>query len=409
MFDPASVRFRGQLVPYVPGFWSSLIEQGYEPLSAGNLLRLAAHLSRWLDDRSLCVRNLDDERIAEFLAHRKRKRYTAFLSPRGLQPLLTYLRSLGVAPPALEPQETPLDRWLREYGEYLAQERGLVSATIRAYTDFARRFVDTRLGSKPRSWSKLSAADVTRFISREFVQCSSIATCKLTVSQLRSLLRYVHVQGWSKQDLAACVPAVAGRRLASVPKGLEPAQVEQVLASCDSQTLVGCRDRSVLHLLVRLALRCCEVARLHLEDIDWRAGEIMVRGKASHESRLPLPHDVGEALVAYLRCRPRVDFRAVFLSVRAPYRPISSKAVSELAAHRMHAAAVTGGAHCLRHTAAPPRCSGTGRPSPKSVTSCAIDTSIRQRSTPRSTTPVSAWSRVHGREVAHEVPLKSSR
>ena len=149
------------------------------------------------------------------------------------------------------------------------------------------------------------------------------------------------------------MPAVAGWRLASIPKGIEPAQVEQIFASCDSQTLVGCRDRAVLHLLVRLALRCCEVARLHLEDIDWRAGELVVRGKGSHGSRLPLPHDVGEALVAYLRCRPRVAFRAVFLSVHAPYRPISSEAISSLAAHRMRAAGVTtGGAHRLRHTAA---------------------------------------------------------
>lgn len=352
MFDPASIEFRGPLTPHVDGLWANLIGHGYQPLSARNLLYLAAHVSRWLDDRKLGVGDFNEKRIAKFVVHRRRQRFTAFRTTHALEPILNYLRGLGAAPPAPEPLETPLDRWLREYGEYLAEQRGLVSTTIRQYVDFARRFVRAQFDSKTVGWRKLTAADVTRFVSREF-QRSSIGQCKLTVTQLRSLLRYVHVRGWLTHELAGCVPAVASWRLASLPRGLEPEQVERVFASFDSRTAVGCRDRAVLHLLVRLALRAGEVANLRLDDIDWHAAELVVRGKGGRESRLPLPRDVGEVLVPYLRIRPRVEFREVFLCVRAPHRPITQQAISGLTGRALRAAGVsTGSAHVLRHTAA---------------------------------------------------------
>lgn len=352
MFDPASVRFRGPLTPYVSGFWAALIEQGYTPLSARNLLHLTAHLNRWLDDRRLGGGDLGEKQIAKFIAHRRREAYVAFRTPRALQPLLKYLRSLNVAPPAAEPVETTVDRWLREYGEYLVQERGLASTTVRIYTNFARRFIGAQFDSEIPDWRSLVAGDVTRFISNEF-RSSSVGKCKHTVSELRPLLRYLHVRGWLTQDLVGCVPAVASWRLASLPKGLEPEQVERMLSSCGSRTIVGCRNRAVLCLLVRLGLRTGEVAGLRLDDIDWRVAEFVVRGKRRHESRLPLPRDVGKAVAAYLRLRPRVEHRAVFLCVRAPHRPITPSAISGLARRAVRAAGVrTGSAHVLRHTAA---------------------------------------------------------
>src|SRR5207245_10774658 len=164
------------------------------------------------------------------------------------------------------------------YADYLAGERGLVTTSMRGYTDLAQRFIDAKFGAKSPDWRALVPADVFRFITREFRRLS-LGGCKLTVTQLRSLLRYLPVQGHLTHDLAACVPVVAGWRLASLPKGLEPEQVERMLASCDPCTLVGSRDRAVLCLLVRLGLRASEVAALRLDGGVWRGGEIVVRGK----------------------------------------------------------------------------------------------------------------------------------
>ncbi|MHB8874231.1 MAG: site-specific integrase [Myxococcaceae bacterium] len=352
MVNPASVRIRGPLKSYLAGFWSVLRKQRYSPSHLGHLLRLAADLSRWLEDHALAPGELDTARIVQFAAHRQRRRYSMFCTPLALRPLLGYLRDIGIVPPSPAPAETTLDRLLREYGEYLARERGLVASTIRGYTDFARHFTSVQFDSQRLDFRRLGAADVTSFLLREF-RCSGIAKCKMAVSGLRSLLRYLHLRGRLAHDLSGCVPAVAGWRLARLPKTLEPEQVKRVLASCKRSTPVGCRDRAVLCLLARLGLRAGEVAALCLADIDWRAGEVVIHGKGCRESRLPLPADVGRALTAYLRRRPRTDIRSVFLCVHAPLRPISSAAISGLARHALRATGVTAGsAHLLRHTAA---------------------------------------------------------
>src|SRR5262249_26369953 len=157
------------------------------------------------------------ERVDKFAAHRRRQRYTQFLTPRAVEPLLGYLRSLGAAPAPVPPPETRVDRFVHEYAGYLTAERGLVVTTIRAYTDFARHFIEVQFGADVADWRRLGAADVTDFVAREFPRLG-VGECKRTVTNLRSLLRYLHVRGQIAHDLAACVPAVAGWRLASLPK-----------------------------------------------------------------------------------------------------------------------------------------------------------------------------------------------
>jgi len=351
MFDPASVDFRGPLSPYGEGFWAELMRQGYAPTSARKLLLVAAQVSRWLDEWSLAPGDLTPPRVARWAADRRRQGYRTYLTPHALEPLLGYLRGLGVAPPAPLP-ESPADRFVHEYADYLAAERGLAERTIRCYTDFARRFIDAEFGADIPDWPALTADEVIRFVAEESRR-ASVAECKMTATELRSLLRYLRVEGQIAHDLEGCVPAVAGWQLSSLPKGLEATQVTQLLASRDWRSLVGFRDRAVLYLLARLGLRAGEVAALRLEDVDWRAGEIVVRGKPRRESRMPLPLDVGRVIAAYLRRRPRVADRAVFLCVRAPRRPITATAISLLTGRALRAIGVSaGGAHALRHTAA---------------------------------------------------------
>lgn len=352
MVDPTSGRFRGPLAAYFVGFWSELMRQRYAPSTGAVLLSLASHLSRWLESHALGAGDLTTACVLRYVAHRCRQGYKRCLTPRAVQPLLAYLRGIGVAPPPCSiVGETPADRLLRDYADYLLRECGLASTTIRHYTDFGRRYIRSE---RPRlDWARLTADEITSFVLREFRR-PSVGHCKHTVTNLRSLLRFLLVRGEIGHDLATCVPAVAGWRLAGLPKSLELDQVERLRRACDSSTALGRRDAAIVCLLLRLGLRAGDVASLRLDDIDWRAGEIVVRGKGRRESRLPLPRDVGRALAAYLRRgRPGSTSRQVFLGSRAPFRALASGGVVCVAARALRRAGVAaGGAHLLRHTAA---------------------------------------------------------
>jgi integrase/recombinase XerD len=353
MFDPGSVRFEGPLKPYVDSFWAELRRQGYSPLSAGNLLRVSAHFSRWLVGRRLSVEDLSEDSVAQFLAHRRREGYTGFLTRRALRPLLEHLGHLGIVIRRATVIETPIDRLVRGYGEYLASERCLSARAIRSYTDFAREFAKKRFDSDDPIWDQLTPLDVMDFVRDESRRWST-GYCKLKVTWLRSLLRFLHVRGHISRDLAGCVPAVAGWRLAWLPKGLEPDQVERLLGSADHSTAIGRRDAAIVGLVVRLGLRASDVAALELDHLDWRAGELVVCGKGRHQSRLPLLHDVGEAIAAYLRQdRPASPTRKVFLWSHAPYCALSPEGVVAVVRTALRRAGIgSGGARVLRQTVA---------------------------------------------------------
>lgn len=352
MLDPVSVRFRGPLLAYRSGFWNELREQGYTPLTGLNLLRLAAHVSRWLEDSGLDPCEFTSEQVDEFVVDRQGRGYTGLRTARSLRPLLSYLRALDVVPPASAPaiDDSPSGRLLDDYEGYLLKERGVEPTTASWYLGFARRLLESRTDS---DLSKLTADDVTTFV---LGQCRRKAGgySRAPATAIRSLLRYLGLRGIIGQHLSGCVPTVAHWRLSSLPDTLEPEQVQTLLAACGADSVAGQRDTAIVCLLVRLGLRAGEVTSLLLDDIDWRAGELLVHGKNGWESRMPLPLDVGEALAAYLQHgRRRSERREVFLSLRAPFWPLTSKAVIAAATRALRRAGVTrGGAHLLRHTAA---------------------------------------------------------
>jgi integrase/recombinase XerD len=245
---------------------------------------------------------------------------------------------------------------LDDYREYLIRERGLASATVREYVDAVRPFILSRLTADHRAlrWESLDAAAVIGFVVARTSK-QSRGAAKLTVTALRSLLGFLHVEGLITGSLAGAVPAVAGWRLAGLPKGLTPTAVHALVTSCDRRTQLGRRDYAVLIMLVRLGLRAGELAALTLEDINWRTGTIMIRGKGHQVESLPLPIDVGEAIAVYVRrARPATATdRTVFVRHRAPHHRLSTGGVTQIVA----AAARRAGlgvihAHRLRHTAA---------------------------------------------------------
>lgn len=354
MVDPARIRVTGPLVAHRQGLWDALLALGYRPLSSVNLLRLTAHLSRWLHERGLSLAEVTPERITAFCAARRRAGYTQFLTPRALAPILRYLRQAGVVPPPPAPPEpTGLERLVHDYTEYLLHERALTVLAARAYGDIARQFLGSRLSAAPPAALELTASDVTSFVLAAASRYAT-GTTKYLVTALRALLRYLYREGRLAADLTGAVPAVAGWRLRGLPTGLAADQVPRLLRSCDRRRPIGRRDHAVLLLLVRLGLRAGEVAGLGLDDIDWPAGEFLIRGKGRREDPLPLPADVGAALAHYLRTsRPRTSARQVFLGARAPHRALSSGAISMIARRAgAHAGLPATSAHRLRHTAA---------------------------------------------------------
>jgi len=355
MFNPSSIRMTGPLARHKQGLWADLLAQGYTPLSSRNLLYLTAHLSRWLDDGGLQPVDLSEDRIEEFLDHRREIGYTHHLTQQGLNPILELLRGAGVLAPPQPPEVdlTPPEDLLRRYERYLTEERALVPATVQAYREEARQFLTGRFGGCALEFDRITPADLTAYILAQSRRWS-IGTAKRKVTALRSLLGWLYLKGMLPVDLAGAVPAVAGYRLSGLPKGLADGEVEQLLQGCDRTTAVGRRAFAVLVLMTRLGLRSCEVARLELDDIHWSRGEMTVHGKGGKQDFLPLPRDVGEAMADYLRhARPATTCRKIFMTVRAPYRgltPLGVREVAKQAGKRAGLAHVP--THRLRHSVA---------------------------------------------------------
>jgi integrase/recombinase XerD len=350
----SAVRVNGPLAANVLGFRRELERLGYKPNPAYDQLRLMAHASRWLEDRGLGAEELVPARVEEFLAHRRAEGYTLWLSTKAMAPMLDFLRGLGVvSTPTPTAPATEAEQLQERYRAYLVQERGLAASTVVSYVHVARLFFAVRAVDGELHLDRLRAADVTEFVLAECAS-RSVGSAKYVVCGLRSLLGYLYVAGHTDTPLEAAVPKVASWRFARVPVAFGRAEVARLLASCDRRTTFGRRDYAVLVVLSRLGLRAGEVAALDLTDIDWRAGEVMVRGKGGQAERLPLPADVGEAIVAWLRRgRPRCESTAVFTRIRAPHRPLSTGGVSAI----VRAACSRAGlpelnAHRLRHTAA---------------------------------------------------------
>jgi integrase/recombinase XerD len=249
----------------------------------------------------------------------------------------------------------PVESLLDRYRRYLASERRLDERTIVGYVGRVRPFLDRRVVSGELDLRRLTPAEISAFVQEECSRRRSRGSAKATVTALRSLLRFLHVEGAIDESLAGAVPSVASWRLAALPRSLEADEVRRLLASCDRRTTAGRRDFAILLLLVRLGLRRGEVARLVLDDIDWPVGELTVRGKGDRHERMPLPVDVGEALADYVAHGRPADAsgRSVFIRVVAPLAAVSPGAVTHVVERAARRAGVDGVcAHRLRHTVA---------------------------------------------------------
>lgn len=350
--DPGRVRVRGPLAGYAAGFGGELLSRGYPPERAARHVGLLAGLSRWLDVQGLGADEVSEERVRAFLEFRRVEGYAEVPSQAWAMTLLGWVPGLAVAAAAV-PTATPVEEMVEEYRRSLVHERGLAPATVRAYVGVARAFLSDLVGCGGVDLAALTAGDVRAYVVRECGQ-RHVGSAQVLVTGLRSLLRFLSVKGCTPHPLAAAVPAASGMRGGSLPRALRREVVAALVASCDSSTVVGRRDFAILTVLSRLGLRAGEVAGLDLDDLDWHRGELAVRGKGGRRDRLPVPVDVGEALVAYLTGdRPHASCRTLFLRVHAPITGMTSSNVSELVRRACRRAGVpVVSAHRLRHSAA---------------------------------------------------------
>ncbi|OFW02848.1 MAG: integrase [Acidobacteria bacterium RIFCSPLOWO2_02_FULL_68_18] len=348
----------GPLSAHIAAFAQWARDQGYARASRYRQVLLAACFSRWLGQQTITVRHVAAAHAARYLRSRARRVQIHRGDRAALRQFLDFLRRRGVvrAKKISPPHPTPIEQAVQAFAQYLRGERALVRATVVNYVPFIRRFLMDRFGGDPVRLSRLQARDVMRFVQRQAPRLH-LKTAKLLTTALRSFLRYARYRGAVTQDLAAAVATVANWSMSSIPRAIPAESVRRLLASIDRRTARGRRDYAILLLLARLGLRGSEVALLELDDLDWNAGQITIRGKRGRIIALPLPADAGAAIAAYLRHgRPRSTSRRVFLRAHAPSGGFAGpSAIACIVRHGLEQAglpAPTKGAHQFRHALA---------------------------------------------------------
>lgn len=341
----------GPLEPYRDGFAEAMRSEGYRDGPVGLHSYLLAHLSRWLLERDLGAFDLTPSILEEFFVERRAHRRW-LTTTRSAQPLLRYLRAVGAAPEELEQQPaTSADELVGAFEHWLVHDRGLAPMSVELYVRWSRHLTASWWRDGAVAPENLDPTAIIALVRDEVGRLAAPSTRNL-LSALRAFLHFLYVTGRTSRPLTTVVPAAAVWHRQRLPRAVPRSVAESLLDNCDTTTPIGRRDAAVLHLLVRLGLRAGEVARLDLDAIDWCAGEVIVEGKSRRPDRLPLPHDAGEAIVAYLRDgRPHVSERRVFLNTTAPYGALSRTGVRSIVYRACDRCSVPRfGPHRLRHT-----------------------------------------------------------
>jgi integrase/recombinase XerD len=350
---------RGPLGPHLDHFATSLHHKGYASSSIQGFLGAAEKFAQWLQGQGYSVYEMDEDLLRDYLSGLTR--HCGGNLPKaaqGLGHLVRFLRQQGVTCPRLDGLFiSPLDQWLSAYDAHLEQVAGLAFSTRQGYRHIVRCFLTDSFGTEPPDWASLTAAKITTFVTQQ-TSMRRGAGRKKPAGAIRSFLRFLVFRGEIRPGLEAAAPSPPQWKYASLPSRLTPEEVEQVLAAYPDGSAISLRNRAILFLLARLGLRAQEVVSLCLDDIDWANGCFDLRpGKTRRARNLPLPHDVGQAIVAYLQSgRPQSESRQVFLQSRAPFRSLTGASVWGIARQAFKRAGIVVppgvASHIFRHTVA---------------------------------------------------------
>lgn len=352
----------GPLSPHLPAFVTSLIDQRYAVVCVRAKAWRAAAFDAWLSSQGVDLEDVQDAHVDEFIRRAYRPRSDCQAPPRRHEPfavrqLLGYLRGQGLCA-AVPVLTVPADALVACFEHFLLRERGLAATTSGYYRTITRDFLIHRFGNDSVDLGAICATDIIGFVQHQARRLRPRAL-KQVVTALRAFLRYAEYRGEIGASLIGAVPAVAvWATTPPLPRAISAEHARLAIASCDQGTGVGRRDRAILLLLARLGLRGGEVITLLLEDIDWDASCLRVRGKNGHQCLMPLPVDVGEAIAAYLQQgRPACADRHLFLRSRAPLRGLmhGSDGVGSIVGNALQRAGVDAphrGSHQFRHALA---------------------------------------------------------
>lgn len=341
--------------PYLGDFSEWLAGRGYQASTIGSYLKAAARFTAWAlaaaDTGPPEFLHVNWAAYRAAVSRTTRRRNASRRDPGnrccGARTFIRFLRARGFS--AAEPDAAPV--LLQRFQHWMRQDRGVRPVTLAGYTRVLRALLAT-MGEDPHAYA---ASQLRAFVLQQ-AQGWSHSKVESVVTAVRMFVRFLLAHQACSASLEHAIPRVAGWSQAALPRYLSPETVAQVIAACDPSTPLGARDHAVLLLLARLGLRAGDVADLQLADLDWAQGRLRLTGKTRRESWLPLPQEVGEAILHYLdTARPSVAHDGVFLITRAPYTPILNRQVSataERAIRRAGIASPSMGAHVFRHSAA---------------------------------------------------------
>jgi len=330
---------------------------GYRRRPAQLLLRGAAHLSHWASIRKVRIEKIDQRLLGTFVHHLATCTCTHSFHGRdlynaqGAKRFIQHLQIRGILPCTEAPCE-PVPALVESFSDWMRLHRGVAESTLAQYVPITKEFVDTLGGD---------AAAYNARLVRSFILTRAGRTghsrAKSVVNAIRMFLRFLATYDYCSPELIAAVPRIANWRLSSLPRYISAQDIVRLVAACNPARPEGSRDRAIILLLARLALRAGDVRDLRLKDIDWSHGRLRVVGKGQCETRLPLPQDAGDAVLHYLQhFRPAIEDDHVFLKVRAPFAHLrSSSPISSLVGRAIQRAGIKApsmGAHLLRHSAA---------------------------------------------------------
>jgi integrase/recombinase XerD len=335
-----------------------LLRTGYDPHAARFHLHAVAHFGVWIELEDRGLQTIDEETLRAFEWHRSTCTCPGTSRNRARQVLscvrrfLQHLRQRGVVR-SVEARPRPV-RLVEEFLQWMKVHRGVVDTTLTSYGGYVGELVGV-LGADPQTYTARGLRDFVETRCRHYRGPSS----RMVLAAVRMFLRYLAAEGKCRPGLEHALTPLANWSQQSLPRGLTPEEIRRVVAAC-SRTPRGLRDRAALLLLIRLGLRAGDVSKLRFSDLCFETATIRVSGKGRREVRLPLPQDVGDALLEYLRTgRPRVQSEFVFFRSIAPFQPFSmrqaGKGITHIARAALRRAGVqppTRGAHIFRHTAA---------------------------------------------------------
>lgn len=346
------------LDPHIVTFEVKLREKNYKPGTIKTYRAVIRRLASFMEAGGIAPEQLTADLAARLVRGEERRRREPNKCQNIARRFAAHLIDLGVAPaPVPTPRQIAREALRRDYEAYLQRQRGLSPRTIYHAWRFADRFLEHRFGDADVDLSAISAGDMIAFL-QHLVSRKVPYRDKTAGSHLRTFLQYLFKSGATACNLAPCVPRVAKRWDARLPRYLTPDQVEAVLTAVRTNQKHGRRDYAMLLLMARLGLRAPEVIAIRLDDIDWRAGELLVRGKGQQQDRVPIPPDVGEALVAYIQHDRISASRALFVTLRAPNGPFKDgQVLNAILKAAFTATGVTPpgpyiGSHVLRHSLA---------------------------------------------------------